>query len=67
MQKAACGDEILVWAATEPLARRLAAISAWKRDTERRMLAEADRVTEPPALKKSAPPQTGKEEWEVLF
>lgn len=67
MQKAQCGDEVLVWATTEPLARRLAAISAWKRDAEQRLLAETDKADEPFEREKAPPAQNSKEDWEVLF
>lgn len=32
MQRASCGEEILGWARTEPLARRLAALKSWRAD-----------------------------------
>lgn len=32
MQRATCGEEVLAWAQTEPLARRLAALMSWRAD-----------------------------------
>lgn len=47
MQRTRRGEEVLVWAATEPLARRLAAIKAWRTQfahalEQTRLLAEAE-------------------------
>ncbi len=67
MQKARCGEEILAWAATEPLARRLAAIQAWRVDLER-----SSAVPNPPSMttaKNGEPAEASVREgdWEVMF
>ena len=70
MQKAQCGEEVLAWAATEPLARRLAAIKAWRLDMEKSAATTAT-STIPPTLpaKQDKPADTpaGEKEWEVSF
>lgn len=53
MQRTAWGGEVLAWAATEPLARRLAALKCWHAELEK-SLAEEDTATEP-----AADPHTG--------
>jgi len=66
MQKAATGEEVLVWAATEPLARRLAAIRAWRTDLEK--AAERAQKASVPAASGGEPAGAhGSGDWEVLF
>lgn len=71
MQKARCGEEVLAWAATEPLARRLAAIRAWRLDLEKSAAASTTPATSPP--QQGTPAETPAEtparekEWEVSF
>jgi hypothetical protein len=71
MQKARCGEEVLAWAATEPLARRLAALRADLVDLEK-IIGSSDGTAEPlqePEQETGAPPNeiADKEDWEVLF
>lgn len=71
MQKARGGEEVLAWAATEPLARRLAAIRAWRLDLEKSDAASTTPATLPP--QQGTPAETPAEtparekEWEVSF
>jgi len=48
MQRTRRGEEVLVWAATEPLARRLAAIKAWRAQFVR-AVAEMKQLAKPAA------------------
>lgn len=75
MQKARCGEEILAWAATEPLARRLAALRADLVDLEKitaltreapEPRPEQDQVTETSPNEPASEP-ADKQDWEVLF
>lgn len=54
MQRTRHGEEVLVWAATEALARRLAAIKAWRAQFVR-ALAQMEKMAEP-AEQDRAPP-----------
>jgi hypothetical protein len=71
MQKARCGEEILAWAATEPLARRLSALRACYVDMEKTAaVANVANETPPatlptPEIQADAP--AGEKDWEVLF
>ena len=72
MQKAGCGEEVLAWAATEPLARRLAALRACVVDLEKTATVSEGRppVTHPvtqPTREKQAEPPAGEKDWEVSF
>jgi len=68
MQKARCGEEVLAWAATEPLARRLAAIRAWRLDLEKSPSAASTAPsTLPPKQGTPAETPAGEKEWEVSF
>lgn len=68
MQKARCGEEVLAWAATEPLARRLAAIRAWRLDLEKpSAAASAKSLTTPLNRREPAETPAGEKEWEVSF
>ena len=67
MQKAKCGEEVLVWASCEPLARRLAAICAWKVDAEC-SANEAQATNAPAAAQNDDHAETsGDNDWEVMF
>lgn len=61
MQRTSTGTEILVWAATEPLARRLAALSAWRREMED---ARAKDATAPAPADTTPSDET---EWQIAF
>ncbi len=68
MQKARCGKEILAWAATEPLARRLAALRAYCVDLEKSGTASVS--TPSAALPTRGNPverPSSDKDWEVLF
>ncbi len=72
MQKARCGDEVLAWAATEPLARRLAALRAAWVDLEKAeaAAAKASPVTSPTPLPTQEPQseaRAGDKDWEISF
>lgn len=67
MQKARCGDEVLAWAATEPLARRLAAIQAWRVDLEKSAAAPKPQFETPAKNHKSREESVGDSDWEVMF
>ncbi len=68
MQKARCGEEILAWAATEPLARRLAALRACYVDLEKAATASNDTPTiTVPTHDKPVEALAGEKDWEVLF
>ncbi len=68
MQKARCGEEVLAWATTEPLARRLAAIRAWRLDLEKSTAAASTTPATLP-LKQNARAEApaGEKDWEVSF
>lgn len=68
MQKASCGEEVLAWAATEPLARRLAALRVWQVNLEKSAAAASTKPATLP-FKPAAPAETpaGEKEWEVSF
>ncbi len=68
MQKASCGEEVLAWAATEPLARRLAALRVWQVDLEKSAAAASTKPATLP-FEPAAPAETpaGEKEWEVSF
>lgn len=67
MQKARCGEEVLAWAATEPLARRLAAIAAWRVDLEKSAAAPQP-VAETSRKRDAAGEEVASDsEWEVMF
>jgi len=68
MQKARCGEEVLAWAATEALARRLAALRAFLVDMER-SAAVSDHTTPstlPTRTVDVDTPSSG-EDWEITF
>lgn len=67
MQKARCGVEVLAWAKTEPLARRLAAIRAWRLDLEKSAAAATAPATPPLEQAASAETPASEKEWEVAF
>ena len=66
MQMAACGEEVLAWAATEPLARRLAAIRAHCIDLEKAAATSQNGVAEPANLDHAVDPPPA-DDWEVMF
>ena len=67
MQKARCGEEILAWAATEPLARRLAAIQAWRVDLESSTAASNPPSIAPAKTIEPAEASIREDDWEVMF
>lgn len=67
MQKARCGEEVLAWAATEPLARRLAALVAWRVDVEKSAGASNTPPIARPNQEQQGEPPPGEKDWEVLF
>jgi hypothetical protein len=67
MQKARCGEEILAWAATEPLARRLAAIQALQVDVEKSAVASDTPAITPVKHDQPVASPTSEKDWEVLF
>ena len=67
MQKAGGGEEILAWAATEPLARRLAAIRARHVDLAKFAATLNTTLVTPPEHGEPAETPTGETDWEVLF
>jgi hypothetical protein len=67
MQKARCGDEVLAWAATEPLARRLAAIRAWRVDLEKSAAAPKPQLETPVKNHDSSEGSVRDSDWEVMF
>jgi len=67
MQKARCGEEILAWAATEPLARRLAAIQAWRVDLVRSTAASVPPSITPANNIEPAEASVREDDWEVMF
>ncbi len=66
MQRARCGEEALAWAATEPLARRLAALHAYRLDLERAAVSDTPAPAPPDERQKAVTPG-GENDWEVLF
>lgn len=73
MQRARCGKEVIAWAATEPLARRLAALLARYVDIEiaaKPAAALPPRLGTEPRLETTAeepPAEDENKEWEVSF
>ena len=67
MQKALIGEEVLVWAATEALARRLAAIRTWMVDLEASAAASTAPAAAPSAPAEQVAPASSEKDWEVLF
>lgn len=67
MQKARCGEEILAWAATEPLARRLAAIQALHVDLEKSAVTSGAPAVAPVKDDQPVETPTSEKDWEVLF
>lgn len=67
MQKARCGTEVLAWAATEPLARRLSAIRAWQADLEDAAERSGNASTRVPDNGGEEEQAAGEDDWEVVF
>ncbi len=67
MQKARCGDEVLAWAATEPLARRLAAIQAWRVDLEKSAAAPKPPLETTSRKDDPVEASVSDSDWEVMF
>ena len=67
MQIARSGEEVLVWAATEALARRLAAIRAWLVDLEKSVAASTTLPAAPTQSVEQSGSSASEKDWEVLF
>lgn len=64
MQRTRSGREVLVWAATEPLARRLAAVESLRADAADRA---AQQPGSPAVPSGGAGDEAGSGEWKILF
>lgn len=67
MQKARCGEEVLAWAATEPLARRLAALRAFRVDMEKSTGSHKALPSTPPRNNESVDVPSDGKDWEINF
>ena len=67
MQKARSGEEVLAWAATEPLARRLAALRAHHLDLVASERAAKSHTPDKLDLPPPSAVADGEKDWEVLF
>ena len=68
MQKARCGEEVLAWAATEPLARRLAALRAYALDMEKfTASSEKSLPSTLPTRDSNVDARADEKDWEITF